>query len=258
MRGSILNKEKKGQVTIFVIVAVFIIILGVLVFLFYPKLKITSKFSEENPEAFLQDCVEDTLRENVQTISTNGGYLNPQFFYLHQSEKFAYLCYTNQYYELCTVQEPFLKDKVEAEITNSTKEKINECFNSLREKYIQRGYSVDLKQGQIVAEILPEKILLSFPKYELSVVKESTKTFNSFNIFLDSNLYLLVSIASNVIKWETGFVESDALIYMLVYDELKIQKLKQFDGTKLYIIEDKNTGEKFQFASRSLAFPPGY
>jgi hypothetical protein len=37
-----------------------------------------------------------------------------------------------------------------------------------------------------------------------------------------------------------------------------MQKIKQDDGTTLYIIENKKTGEKFQFASRSLAFPPGY
>jgi len=258
MRCSILNQQKKGQVTIFVIIAIFIVILGVLIFLFYPKLKITSKFNEDNPEAFLQNCVEDALKENVKTISLNGGYYNPEFFYMHQDEKFSYLCYSNQYYELCTVQEPFLKDRVESEITNSTKEKVNECFNSIKEKYLQKGYSVDLKQGQIVTEILPDKILMSFPKYEITITKETTKTFNSFNIFLNNNLYLLVSIATNIIKWETAFGEADALVYMLVYDGLKIQKLKQFDGTKLYIIEDKKTGEKFQFASRSLAFPPGY
>jgi len=45
---------------------------------------------------------------------------------------------------------------------------------------------------------------------------------------------------------------------MFLYPNLKVQKLKQGDGTKVYIIEDRNTKEKLQFATRSLVWPPGW
>ena len=45
---------------------------------------------------------------------------------------------------------------------------------------------------------------------------------------------------------------------MVFYPEFIIDKLKQGDGTTVYIITDKETETKFQFASRSFAWPPGY
>jgi hypothetical protein len=45
---------------------------------------------------------------------------------------------------------------------------------------------------------------------------------------------------------------------MAFYPDVKVEKKKQSDGTKVYIITDRNTGEKLQFATRSLAWPPGY
>jgi uncharacterized protein (DUF1330 family) len=258
MMCSVINRKKKGQVTLFVIIAIILVIIGVLIFLFYPKLKITSKFNEENPNLYIQNCMEDYLKTTVNTIAVNGGYLNPIFYYLHQDEKFAYLCYTNKYVKMCSVQEPFLREHFEFEIMNATNAKAQECFSSLKAKYLQKGYNVDLIEGKITAEILPEKILLKFPKYELTTSKEATKKYNSFMAILDNNLYLLLSIASNVVNWESNFGQSDVAYYSLVYPELRTQRLNQDDGTTLYILENKKTGEKFQFASRSLAFPAGY
>lgn len=258
MRCASLNHGKKAQVTLFVIIAIILVVIGVLIFMFYPKLKITSTFNEDNPNQYIQNCMEDYLKTTANTIALNGGYIDPKFYYLYQDQKFAYLCYTNENVRLCTVQEPFLKNNFESQIVNATKDKAKECFDSMKAKYLQKGYVVDLKEGQIFSEILPNKILLKFPKYELTTSKETTKKYNSFIVILDNNLYLLISISSNIVNWESNFGQADVLYYMLVYPELKMQKIKQDDGTTLYILENKKTGEKFQFASRSLAFPQGY
>lgn len=45
---------------------------------------------------------------------------------------------------------------------------------------------------------------------------------------------------------------------MDLYHNLKIEKRKPDYGTSVYILTDKDTANKFQFASRSLVFPPGY
>jgi len=45
---------------------------------------------------------------------------------------------------------------------------------------------------------------------------------------------------------------------MTYYSDLRVDKNLRDDGTKIYIITDRNTGNKFQFASRSLVFPPGF
>jgi hypothetical protein len=45
---------------------------------------------------------------------------------------------------------------------------------------------------------------------------------------------------------------------MSFYPNLRIEKKKQDDGTKVYILGDRTTGEQLLFATRSLAWPPGY
>ena len=45
---------------------------------------------------------------------------------------------------------------------------------------------------------------------------------------------------------------------MLLYPNIKVEKLKQEDGSKIYIITSRDTNEKFVFASRSLSWPAGF
>jgi len=54
------------------------------------------------------------------------------------------------------------------------------------------------------------------------------------------------------------FGDAETTTYMNYYRDLKVEKKKKTDGTTVYIITDRNDGNKFQFASRSIAWPPGY
>ena len=45
---------------------------------------------------------------------------------------------------------------------------------------------------------------------------------------------------------------------MNYYHDLNVEKKKQSDGSTIYILTDRNNENKFQFASRSVAWPPGY
>ena len=48
------------------------------------------------------------------------------------------------------------------------------------------------------------------------------------------------------------------LIQLIFYPDLVIDKIKRDDGTTVYIIENADLKTKFQFASRSMAWPAGY
>jgi hypothetical protein len=45
---------------------------------------------------------------------------------------------------------------------------------------------------------------------------------------------------------------------MQYYPDLKIEKTKLSDGTTIYILSNVVSKDRFTFASRSLAWPPGY
>ena len=69
--------------------------------------------------------------------------------------------------------------------------------------------------------------------------------------------YDIIMIASAIQDFEAEYGDSNPETYMALYPNIRIEKLKQSDGTKVYIISDRNTLEKMQFATRSLAWPPG-
>jgi hypothetical protein len=92
----------------------------------------------------------------------------------------------------------------------------------------------------------------------LTVTKGSTSTYNSFSVVLNNNLYELMGIANNIVEWEATYGDVSTSTYMTYYEDLKVEKMLQNDGTKIYILTDRNTGDKFEFASRSVVYPPGY
>jgi len=64
-------------------------------------------------------------------------------------------------------------------------------------------------------------------------------------------------ITSSIINWEARYGDSESLSFMMHYPSLKIEKKLQSDGTTIYILTNKNTLDKFMFASRSVALPVG-
>ena len=251
------KSEKKAQVTIFIIVAIAIVAAGVLIFLLYPQLRITLGFVEENPPEFIQNCIEEEIVNNINKLSLQGGSLAPEHYIMYDEEKIEYLCYTTEYYKTCVMQQPMLKEHIESEIENEIKDKVKKCFDDLEESYEKKGYTVNLKRGGENIELLPKRIIATF-NYSLTLTKEDSQSYNLFRVVVNNNLYELVSVANSILNWEAHYGDAETTIYMNYYHDLKVEKKKQSDGSTVYILTDRNTGDKFQFASRSVAWPSGY
>ncbi len=75
---------------------------------------------------------------------------------------------------------------------------------------------------------------------------------------MNNNLYQVVGVVRSIINGESLDGQIETTDYMELYPDLKIEKIKQTDGTKIYKITDQNTKEVvFNIASRSQVFPPG-
>ncbi len=250
--------NKRGQVTIFIIIAVMIVVLGILIYMFYPEISVGLGLEPKNPTAFIQTCIEDEIKESIEKLSLQGGSLVPEHYILYNNEKIEYLCYTGEYYKTCVVQQPMLKEHIESEIKNEIEEEVDACFDSMKESYQKRGYEVSLRKGEISVELLPERVVATFD-HSLTLTKgEDSEKQDSFSVVLNNNLYELISIANSILEWEATYGDSETTTYMNYYHDLKVEKKKQSDGTTIYILTDRNTENKFQFASRSVAWPPGY
>lgn len=251
------RENRKGQITIFIIIAMVVIAISVLVYLFYPQILTTLGGQEQDPNSFIETCMKDKIKSKVETVSAQGGSLNPEPFILYQDEKIQYLCYTEDYYKTCVVQKPLLKKQIEKELKEGIKEEVKNCFNELKSSFEGGGYNVIIREGEIGVELLPERIVSTF-NYSVTLERTETKRYESFKVILNNNLYELISIANSIVDWESTYGNADSSLYMELYHNLKIEKRVPEYGTTVYVLTDRNTEGKFQFASRSVVFPPGY
>ena len=255
--NSINSRNKRAQVTIFIIIAIVIIGLAVLFFFILPETKVTTGFDEQNPAAFIQACIENKINNAVESVSLQGGSIEPEHYFTYNNVRIEYLCYTNENYKTCIVQQPLLKQHIESEIKTEIQPDVVSCFNALKDSYERRNYNVQMESGVTVVELLPKRIVTNF-NYILTVSKGETNRYDSFNVVLNNNLYELTSIANSIIEWEATYGDAETTVYMTYYRDLKVEKKNQIDGSTIYILTDRNTGKKFQFASRSVAWPSGF
>ncbi|MFC1710703.1 hypothetical protein ACFLZJ_00910 [Nanoarchaeota archaeon] len=249
-------KEKRGQVTIFIIIAVILIALVAIAFIYIPGIR--PDFGEETktPDSFIENCLEEKIEDTVDILSLQGGSVDPEFFILYQNNKVEYLCYTNEYYKPCVLQQPMLKTHVEEEIKIEILEEVGACFNALKNNYEEQGYGVSMTPGETNVELLPERLVTTFG-YSVTLSKESTDEYNNFDVVLNNDLYGLVSIANSILQFEMAVGDADQNLYMDLYSDLKTEKWTESDGTAIYTLTDRDTENKFIFASRSIVWPAG-
>ena len=241
---------KRGQVTIFIIVGI-IIASVILIYLIVARPEFTG--SQKGRPGF-EGCVEDSLEVAINELSLNGGYINQDFFYLYLGQEIPYLCYTNEFYDTCVVQEPFLKQHFEKNIKSRISKNVEECYKNSIDELRSRGLEVSEGSVDFDVAIRPSEVNVTIN----APTNIGTSSFKKFNAKVNSPIYDMLMISTSVLQYETKLGDSDISSLMAVYPDYIINKLKQGDGTKIYVIESKVYETKFQFASRSLAWPAGY
>jgi hypothetical protein len=247
---------KRGQVTIFIIIAVVIVAVGIFLYMIFPSIKTNLGVQQQNPNSFIQTCLEKDIKDNIALASVQGGSIIPQAYTVFGNNKIEYLCYTNQYYRNCVVQQPMLKQHIETELKTSINSVVSDCFDSLQSSYESQGYQVNIQRGQFNVELLPKRVVTNI-NYSLTLTKTGTQKYDSFSVVVNNNLYELIAIANSIVEWEATYGKADVSIYMVYYHDLQVEKKTKADSTKIYIIQDLSTGNSFEFASRSQAWPGG-
>ncbi len=245
--------NKRGQVTIFIIVAL-VIVAAILVFFLWIK---PSYITPTTGQFAFESCVEDVIEEEILTLGETGGYIKPEFYYNYQGYKIPYYCYTNEYYKPCVVQQPLVKQNFEEQLLLASKEKIYSCFESSVDEFKARGYDVREGEKKLNLEINPEEVVVKL-NAPVTLSQETSQRFTDFEIKINSPIYDLLMISTSILQFEAKYGDSDTSTTMFFYPNLIIDKYKQGEGTTIYLLEDKQTRTKLQFASRSYAWPPGY
>lgn len=256
--------KKRGQVTIFIIVAIVIVAL-ILIYIGTSDngRKIINQITGAKPPVTedIKSCFENNPKIDlkINTIMSQGGLYNPQNFILHNNTKFEYLCYSDDYLRTCYVQKPLLIRNVEAEISKQIKPEIQDCISEIEDSLRNKGYEVISKPlKDVYINISADKLKINI-KYSLSAKKGSdVVAFESVGFEKNSKAYDLIMISTSIMSSEAVYGDSEIYNLMLLYPNIRIDKTRKDDGSKIYIITERNTKEKFGFAVRSLVYPPGY
>lgn len=245
--------DRRGQVTMFVILAVIVVAVVVVIFTF-PSVNVFS--SDVNPSSYLRNCISPEIENIKNVLSEQGGYSNPDNYVLYQDKRLQYLCYTSENHVPCKVQQPLLLKHVQDEIKNYIEPRAKQCFEDLKDQYESRGFEVSSRASEINVNVVPNVINVEFIA-PLTISKESTQTFDKLSVGISSNWYDLISYATSIIKQESIYGDSETNLYIAYYPNLKIEKTRRDDGSTIYELSDVTTEDKFAFASKSLVWPQG-
>ena len=250
--------NKRGQVTIFVIVGLVILVTVFLVFyLLGDKIKKQSEvetvFDESSLEPlqdYVGECIEKHGNEAIEKIS-NGGKIDPGFYYYYNNEKINYLCYSDGFGP-CERKEPFLSKLFEDEIKNYVINKLSLCIdlNSLRNE----GYDVQEGEMNVDVDVLEYSTLITLD-YPITISKgDSRVSENKFVKTFNVPLGRIAEISKDVIDSEISYGEFFNQIYEVKHPEVTVKSYGPVEVV-VYTISlrdyDYEFDYEFRFAVRS-------
>jgi hypothetical protein len=252
-------KNKKAQVTIFIIIGILIIAIILLFFLLRGKVTPTIPTTEEsNPKAFLETCLKDKVRDSIEELSLQGGSKNPELYkefrFINEStvsRKIAYLCYTSNYFVPCNTQRPFLIKHFTEELETLLRPEIRSCFDDLTNSLYKDGYTVNVRdRGQNVS-LSGSGVVIKMNK-DLTLTKNNqTNKFSYFKIEFASQIQDLLFTADEIATQQSNYCGFNEMRYMISHPKLSIPPpITLGDGTKIYSLQHRKTKERFKFAIR--------
>ncbi len=251
-----MNMKKRGQVTIYIIIAIIIVGVVLISLLFRPQLE--GFFGGDlDPNSYLKSCIQPVMQDKITELSKNAGYVDMEGSVMYRGDKYKYLCYIEGNYQTCIVQQPMIKANFEKNLKEEILPVAENCARNLKDEYEKRGYGVSMASTKVNLEIVPDSVRLNFES-PMTVTKDTTRTYEGFEILITSEIYDLSFISQSIIDYESTFGDSETSLYIQYYPDLKIEKIKLSDGTTIYKVSNVVTKEEIRFASRSLAWPPGY
>lgn len=244
---------KKGQVTLFIIVGILAVVAIIAVYLLMGRDGNVDYSGIESPRDSIRVCVEDLVKDSTEKIIYNGGQVNPTKSIMYMGESWNYLCYVEDRYANCENLHPMLELEVEREIERDTIAGVQNCFNSMREEYEDRGYTVKGGATQYSVDLVSGHVKINLEKD----IKISSETGNielkEFGTGITSSAYKLIQIARRISNDESVYCDFPYGDYMLLYPDYKITRTDYRDS-KIYSLTDQLSGETMRFAIRSCGY----
>ncbi|MBS3078775.1 hypothetical protein J4218_01510 [Candidatus Pacearchaeota archaeon] len=253
-------KNKKSQITIFIIFALIIVVL-ILIFIFwrFQDNPIVQIFDERNPQGSIETCTRMAVEDAIARISNSGADISPGYSVQFMNDEIVYICYSGENYKPCAYQRPLLVEHIQREITEYITPKIADCFEKLRFKLKESSTDViDTPGIKVTTNIYPKHVEIRIQKDFQIIREDRTINFNNFKINMLHPIYDFADIAMEAANQQAKYCYFDSLGYMIINPSFDINETITGRSDRIYVLTERATEHRYQFALRSCPLPPGY
>lgn len=250
--------NKRGQVTLFVILGIVIVALIVLLLAFRKDI-LPKTGSPENIDATMQsiekgirECMADAADEPIRRIGLQGGYLStPEGSYRRWDDyAISYLCYNQAGKETCTNR--FLTiGKMDEQLSEAIKENMGRCLDIKGFGNVGLIKTIEVIPGnEMDVKVAISEDVVNIELNQRVEVKGSggSKVKDKFEVAIRSPLGELYGVSQDILDSETAFGRFDQLTYMLNKMSRYTIYVEKPYPDKIYQIKLREKDYIFQFA----------
>ncbi len=222
--------QKRGQLTIFIIIAIFIVGSTILFYSFRTGI-LTNIFSPEvgKVNSFVQDCIEEESHKIIYQIGENGGYFLPP----NTSTDSGVAIYNSN-----GSNHMPSKKEVEEEISFFMDEKLFFCTRS----FINfPELEITQKRIQTETQIENDKVILKI-NYPISISKESsTNLISDFKFEVPLRIGIIYDSIAEFMKQETSdSICLSCLLDVTLENDLYVDMIDYDERTTIFLFRDEN------------------
>jgi len=252
---------KRGQVTLFVILGIVIVVASFLVFYLKTNLFLFNPTVEDlndqiaNIQTHVSGCIARVGEEPLRRIGLQGGYLGASegTYRMYNDSTINYLCFNMEGRPQC-MNRMLLKTEMEKELEDNIDFMLRSCldvqgFRKFGGFDIIEGEwksDVDIRNNDII-------IKLDYPLTLKSKRSDVEITVNEFYKEFDYPLGYLYDSSQKIVEVEAIYGEFDQMIFMLQEKgKIRIDKKRPYPD-KIYIMNVRDSDYVFQFAIQGEA-----
>ena len=226
-------KKKRAQITIFIIIAVLILIIGVSIFLIKqpPKQKnIPANIQPIN--SYVQECIDETAIQAVFYISERGGYYNvPEKtidkltpYYLYEEENYM----------------PS-KEKIQEQLSLYVNEKLNDCINDFTD-FID--FEIQQDEIKTTTEIKASQVLFNI-NYPLKISRQGeVNNLEDFTTTVPIRLGIVYEAIDKIMQEQikdTSALDPNNIYEVSIQNDINVKMIGFIEDSVIFVTTDKNS-----------------
>ncbi|MEI7718385.1 MAG: hypothetical protein WCI72_00840 [archaeon] len=249
---------KRGQVTIFIIIAILIVAIILSIVYFGGWFKF-SQSSTANPKQYIENCMRNSVMESESILLKENTYpnFNSSNYVLFEREKVPYLCIASEFYKACIPQDPAffmrIKQIMENKVTRDTKICLTQVYKDLEDE----NYQVTHKPGEVSVDIVQGSINIKLNETMYISKDNNAYTISGFEYSYGTKFYDMIKLVQTIVNYESTLCEFNKLNWMKSYNDIIISTTRTSDQTKIYTLKDRMTDREIKFAIKTCVLPAG-